>query len=101
MSGIPQLCCVGFVGFQDPLPTISLVPSHNYTAFPASWNLIAPLLLFDVSTSSVAAAQTSLLCYRCLSHCAHTDQCQTASPLSCSSWMKPSPFPLLKQREWS
>lgn len=71
-SGIPQLCCPGFVGIQDPVPRISLGPSYNYAAFPASCNLIAPLLLFDVSTRSVAAAQTWLLfCRQDESPCTH------------------------------
>lgn len=71
--GYPKLCCVGIEETRDPLLTTSLVPSHNYAAFPASWNLSAPSLLSDVSTSSVAAAQTSLLCCRRLSHRVRTD----------------------------
>ena len=82
MSGIPQRCCPGFVGIQDPIHRISLAPSYNYAAFPASRNLIAPLLLFDVSTRSVAAAQTSLLfCRQDESPCTHRLMSNSAFPL--------------------
>lgn len=55
MSAIPQLCFPAFVGVQDPTPTV-LVPSYDYAAFPASLNVIAPLLHFEVSTRRPALA---------------------------------------------
>lgn len=71
MSGIPQLCCLEVVEIHNPVATILVLP-YNYAAFPASRNLIAPLLLFDVSSRSSCTALASP-CAAGLSHHVHTD----------------------------
>lgn len=71
MSGIPQLRRLEVLEIHIPVATISVLP-YNYAAFPASRNLIAPLLLFDVSSRSCRAALASPPAAG-LSHRVHTD----------------------------
>lgn len=71
MSGICQLCCLEVVEIHDPVATILVLP-YNYAAFPASRNLIAPLLLFDVSSRSCCTALASPSAAG-MSHRVHTD----------------------------
>lgn len=71
MSGIPQLCCLEVVEIHNPVATILVLP-YNYSAFPASRDLIAPLVFFDVSSRSCCTALVSPSAAR-LSHRVHTD----------------------------
>lgn len=71
MSGIPQLCCLEVVEIHDSVATILVLP-YNYAAFPASRNLIALLLLFDVSSRNCCTALASPSAAG-MSHRVHTD----------------------------